>query len=389
MPSRPYFYNDKFMISVIIPTYKEVENIPHIAAAVDKALSVADMTYELIFVDDDSQDGSLEAVEALENTLPVRMLVRTDVRGLSSAVLHGIAHSKHEHIVVMDADLSHPASAIPDMINQLKSGSSDFVVGSRYAKGGTIHEGWNLFRQINSKLPSMLVIPLTPIKDPMSGFFAFRRKELPPSDRLSPIGYKIGLEIYVKGQFTKPTETPIHFSERKFGESKLSFKEQLYFLRHLRRLYQHRYPTWTEFFQFGLVGSTGVVIDLAIYLAVQAIFSIDHKTARAYSFVGAASWNWALNRLITFTHRQKMSKRIQLPAFLLTSSLGFSVNWGSYVMMTTYVPFFDENRILALLIGVLLGMGLNFMAARLFVFRPFEKIIQSEDAAARNKQTRD
>jgi dolichol-phosphate mannosyltransferase len=212
---------------------------------------------------------------------------------------------------------------------------------------------------------------------------------MPPSDQLSPIGYKIGLEIYVKGQFTKPTEVPIHFSERKFGESKLSFKEQLYFLRHLRRLYQHRYPTWTEFVQFGLVGSTGVVIDLAIYLAVQTIFSIDHKTARAYSFVGAASWNWALNRVITFTHRQKMAKRIQLPAFLMTSSIGFAVNWGSYVTMTGYVPFFDENRILALLIGVLLGMGLNFMAARLFVFRPYEKTIQKEDATARGKQTRD
>jgi dolichol-phosphate mannosyltransferase len=377
------------MISVIIPTYKEVENIPHIAAAVDDALSAENLSYELIFVDDNSQDGSEEVVARLAGTLPVRILIRTDVRGLSSAVLHGIAHSKREHIVVMDADLSHPASAIPEMVNQLKSGSSDFVVGSRYAEGGTIHEGWNLFRQINSKLPSLLVIPLTPIKDPMSGFFAFKRKELPPPEQLSPIGYKIGLEIYVKGKFIKPAEEPIHFSERKFGESKLSFKEQLYFLRHLRRLYQHRYPTMTEFVQFGLVGSTGVVIDLAIYLAVQSVFSIDHKTARAYSFVGAASWNWALNRLITFTHRQKMSKRIQLPAFVLTSSLGFSVNWGGYVMMTTYVPFFDENRILALLIGVLLGMGLNFMAARLFVFRPYEKTIEHEDATARNRFTKD
>jgi len=375
------------MISVIIPTYKEVENIPHIAKAVNDALVAADMHYELIFVDDNSRDGSSEAVAELENVLPVRMHLRVDERGLSSAVLHGIEYSENDYVVVMDADLSHPATAIPEMINLLDSGASDFVVGSRYAEGGTIHEGWNLFRQINSKLPSLLVIPLTPIKDPMSGFFAFKRKDMPPADRLSPIGYKIGLEIYVKGKFTKSAEVPIHFSERKFGESKLSFKEQLYFLRHLRRLYQHRYPTWTEFVQFGLVGSTGVVIDLAIYLAVQSFFSIDHKTARAYSFVGAASWNWALNRVITFTNRQKMPKRIQLPAFVLTSTLGFSVNWGSYVMLTDYVPFFSENRIPALLIGVLLGMGLNFMAARLFVFRPYEKTIQKEDATARNKQS--
>lgn len=375
------------MISVIIPTYKEAENIPHIANAVNDALSQAGMSYELIFVDDNSQDGSKEAVAGLEKTLPVKILTRLNERGLSSAVLYGIEHGKGDFIVVMDADLSHPTSAIPGMIKLLQDGASDFVVGSRYAEGGTIHDDWNLFRKINSKLPSMLVIPLTPIKDPMSGFFAFKSKDMPPADRLSPIGYKIGLEIYVKGRFTKPSEVPIHFSERKYGESKLSLKEQIYFFRHLRRLYQYRYPTWTEFVQFGMVGTTGVVIDLVIYITVQTLLSIDHKTARAYSFIGAASWNWALNRLITFTNRQKMSKLIQWPAFLLTSSLGFVVNWGSYVILTSYVPFFDSHRIMALLLGVLLGMGLNFMAARAFVFRPYEKEIEKEDINARIEQS--
>jgi len=374
------------MISIIIPTYKEAENIPHVAQAIADAMEATGKSYEIVFVDDNSMDGSVEAVAKLEKTLPARILVRKHARGLSSAVLHGIDHSSADTIVVMDADLSHPASAIPEMVRRLESGENDFVVGSRYAKGGSIHSDWGLFRQINSKLPSWLVIPLTPIKDPMSGFFAFQRQDMPPADRLSPIGYKIGLEIYVKGEFGKPGEVPIHFSERKFGESKLSLKEQVYFLRHLRRLYQYRYPAWTEFVQFGMVGSTGVVIDLIIYLGLQTLFAIDHKTARAISFVGAASWNWALNRVITFTYRQKMSKLIQWPAFVLTSTMGFAVNWGTYVMLTGYVPFFDAHRITALLIGVVLGMGLNFMAARAFVFRPYEKQIETEDASARSQQ---
>lgn len=371
-------------ISVVIPTYKEAENIPHITSEVDAALSSKGLQYELIFVDDDSQDGSVEAVEHLRQNFSVRILVRKDTRGLSSAVIHGIEHSVGQYIVVMDADLSHPASAIPEMVERLESGESDFVVGSRYAEGGSIHSDWGLFRKINSRLPSLLVIPLTPIKDPMSGFFAFKREDMPPRDRLSPIGYKIGLEIYVKGNFRNPSEIPIHFSERKFGESKLSLKEQLYFLRHLRRLYQYRYPAWAEFAQFGMVGSTGVLVDLSIYIALQKLFGIDHKVARAYSFIVAATWNWALNRLITFTYRQKMSKLIQLPAFIVTSSMGFLVNWGSYIVLTGYVPFFNTHRIIAFLIGVLLGMGLNFMAARAFVFRPYEKRIASEDEVARH-----
>jgi len=374
------------MISVIIPTFKEVENLPHITEAVSEALSAANMHFEIIFVDDNSQDGSEEAVAKLGYQYSVRMLVRKGVRGLSSAVLHGIANSDGDYVVVMDADLSHPASAIPEMISLLDSGKADFVVGSRYVEGGTIHGDWSLFRKINSRLPSMMVLPLTSIKDPMSGFFAFKRNTMPPEDKLSPIGYKIGLEILVKGDFQKPDEVPIHFSERMYGESKLSVKEQIFFLRHLRRLYQYRYPVWTEFVQFGLVGSTGVVIDLAVYLGAQAFFMVDHKIARAISFVGAASWNWALNRVITFTHREKMSKVIQWPAFLMTSSLGFAVNWGSYVTLTSYVPFFSVHKIMALLIGVLMGMGLNFMMARLFVFRPYIKQITSEDESARIAQ---
>jgi len=376
------------MISVIIPTYKEADNLPHISSAVHEALTAAGFDYELVFVDDNSRDGSEKIVADLANSMPVRMVVRHDARGLSSAVLRGIAESKGEYIVVMDADLSHPASAIPEMIKLLASKQNDFIVGSRYVRGGSIHEKWNWFRKLNSRIPSLLVKPLTPILDPMSGFFALRRADMPAQDRLSPIGYKIGLEIYVKGNFRKPGEVPIHFSERKYGESKLSLREQIYFLRHLRRLYQYRYPVWAEFVQFGMVGSTGVVIDLIIYFAFQSLFAIDHKVARAWAFVGAASWNWALNRLITFTYRQKMSKLIQWPAFLLTSTVGFFVNWGSYVMLTDYVPFFDSHRVLALLLGVLLGMGINFMGARMFVFRPYEESIELEDASAR-QQNRD
>jgi dolichol-phosphate mannosyltransferase len=140
----------------------------------------------------------------------------------------------------MDADLSHPASAIPAMIDRLQRGESDFVLGSRYVEGGSIHEDWSFLRQLNSIIPSLLAKPLCPLKDPMSGFFAFRRADMPDASRLSPVGYKIALEIFVKGRFNRPAEVPIHFSDRQHGESKLSLKEQLNFLRHVGRLYAYK-----------------------------------------------------------------------------------------------------------------------------------------------------
>jgi dolichol-phosphate mannosyltransferase len=228
------------MISVIVPTYQEAANLRLVAKAVDEALSGSGEPYELLFIDDDSQDGSEAICEELAERLPVRIVVRKEERGLATAVIHGIEVSSGDIVVVMDADLSHPPSAIPGMIERLRNGQNDFVLGSRYVAGGSIHGDWSLFRKLNSVIPSLLARPLCPLKDPMSGFFAFHRRDMPESRTLSPIGYKIALEIYVKGDFDEPREGPIHFADRQHGESKLSMKQQLNFVRHLGRLYAYK-----------------------------------------------------------------------------------------------------------------------------------------------------
>lgn len=228
------------MISIVVPTYKEAENLPHVTKAIANAFAGRDWRYEILFIDDDSQDGSEEICARLSETDPVRIIVRKGERGLATAVIHGIEISAGDIVVVMDADLSHPASAIPEMVERLQTGQSDFVLGSRYVEGGTIHDDWSLFRKLNSIIPSLLARPLCHLEDPMSGFFAIRRSDMPESSLLSPIGYKIALEIFVKGEFQHASEVPIHFADRQYGESKLSLKEQLNFLRHLVRLYAYK-----------------------------------------------------------------------------------------------------------------------------------------------------
>lgn len=221
----------------MVPTYREAANLPLVAEEVAAAFTNRTDDYELLFIDDDSQDGSEKICEELSKRFAARIVVRKDERGLATAVIHGIEVSSGDIVVVMDADLSHPPSAIPTMVERLQNGESDFVLGSRYVEGGSIHDDWSLFRKLNSVIPSLLAKPLCPLRDPMSGFFAFRRADMPDPNRLSPIGYKIALEIYVKGDFDNPSEVPIHFADRQHGESKLSFKEQLNFIRHLARLY--------------------------------------------------------------------------------------------------------------------------------------------------------
>ncbi len=369
--------SDGLALSVVIPTYKEVLNIPHISKAIADALG--DLNYEVIFVDDNSADGSVEAVSKISHQYPVRICVRTEERGLSTAVIHGIEQARGDYVVVMDADLSHPATAINEMLRKLKANEADFVVGSRYVEGGSFDEDWGFFRLLNSKIATWLALPICHVKDPMSGFFGFKRSNMPATHMLSPLGYKIGLEIMVKGRFSAPAEVPIHFVDREHGESKLDFKEQILYLRHLRRLYKFKFPTASEFLQFGLVGGTGFLVDSFFYWALQVFFGLEHTTARMISFWPAVTWNWFWNRTLTFSDRNQSGGKLkQWMGFATSSIFGFIINVGSYHMLTDYVPFFTETPYLALVAGVLLGMGFNFMAARIFVFRKLDEEMEKE-----------
>ena len=230
----------KYLVSIVIPVYKEVENIKDVAQCIHKSL--VDVTdYEIIFVDDNSEDGSLQVCSDLRNLYSVRMIIRTDKRGLSSAVIDGIDQAKGKYIVVMDGDLSHPASAIPSMIKKLSSNEADFVLGSRYVGEGSIDKNWRIFRHLSSRFATLLALPLVSVRDPMSGFFSFKRDSLLESNLLSPIGYKIGLEIMVKNNFRKIVEEPILFTDRVRGKSKFGFREQINYLRHILRLYKYKY----------------------------------------------------------------------------------------------------------------------------------------------------
>jgi dolichol-phosphate mannosyltransferase len=168
--------------------------------------------------------------------LPIRLVVRTHDRGLSSAVVEGFAHAHAPVLLVMDADLSHPASTIPALYHAILKGA-EFAIGSRYVPGGGTDDRWSWYRWLNSKVAAMLARPLVPLQDPTAGFFALEQTLVQRCEHLNPIGYKIALEILVKSKATRIQEIPIFFQTRRFGKSKLKLKQQLLYLRHLLSLY--------------------------------------------------------------------------------------------------------------------------------------------------------
>jgi len=226
-------------ISIVVPTYKERDSLPHLLERLESLRIRENLTLEVLLMDDQSRDGSEEYVRNSGYDW-ARMVVRDGPRGLSSAVLDGINLSKHPVVIVMDADLSHPPEKIPAMILGLDSGQQ-FVIGSRYVTGGSTDDEWGFFRWLNSRVATLLAWPLTSVRDPMAGFFAFRRTEIDKARYFNPIGYKIGLELIVKCGLDNVGEVPIQFTDRRFGQSKLSFKEQLRYIQHLRRLYAYKF----------------------------------------------------------------------------------------------------------------------------------------------------
>lgn len=249
-------------VSVIVPALNEAANLPELASRVASAL--AGRSYEIVIVDDDSRDGTQSACEKLAADYPLRLLIRKKPQhGLSGAVLEGIAISSGKVLVVMDADLQHPPERIVDLIEALTDGETDFALGSRYVPGGSTDAQWTLFRRVNSGVATVLAKPFAgPVRDPMSGFFALSRSTFDRAERLTPLGYKIALELMCKCRVGRVKEVPIHFGLRSQGESKLSMAQQFRYMEHLSRLYDFKFPRASPIIKFVIATSIALLVGI-------------------------------------------------------------------------------------------------------------------------------
>ena len=258
--------------SIVVPAFREAPNLKPLTERLFAALTATGREAELIIVDDNSQDGTEEIVAELAATFPIRVIVRRDERGLSSAVLTGLREARFDRFVVLDADLQHPPEAVPAILDRLEREDTDFVIGTRYGGDGGIAGDWPVLRRLASWTATRLARPLAPLSDPMSGFFALTRETFERADRLDPIGYKIALELYVKAHCHSPGEVPIQFDTRSAGESKFSVGEQVRYVRHLWRLYCYRYP--------GFIWACGGGAILAITTVI-CVVGLQYARAKA------------------------------------------------------------------------------------------------------------
>lgn len=273
-------------VTIIVPTYREAETLPHLVSAVAAVRAAAAGRYELLVMDDDSPDGTADVVRSLgcEHDW-VRVHVRHADRGLAAAVVDGISLARGAIVVVMDADLSHPPQHLPALIAAVEQGA-DMAIGSRYVDGGTTDASWGWFRKFNSLAATWLARPLSDARDPMSGYFAFRRDRLTNAAPLNPIGYKIGLEILVKTACQNVVEIPIEFADRVHGESKLTMAEQWRYVRHVMRLAAFK-------MNHGPSGMATMFIVIGTLLRLFAAVLVGLGIDESYQVTCARQFHWS------------------------------------------------------------------------------------------------
>ncbi len=307
--------------SLIIPTYNEGDNVPEIVSILSQLLdSVIPGEYELIVVDDNSPDGTWKIAQDLTSEYSqLRVMRREAEKGLSTAVIRGWQVARGKVFGVIDADLQHPPEILLQLWQEMEQGA-DLAVASRHVEGGGVSE-WSVIRRFLSRGAQMLGLIILPevigrLSDPMSGYFMVRRDAI-VGKSLSPVGYKILIEVTGRGAIRWIGEVGYVFRERQAGASKVTWKQYIEYIQHLLKL---RFDLWPvkRFLRFGVVGFSGVFVDLGVFYLLRTILGLGLTRSAILSSEVAIINNFLWNDLWTFgdISRRQKGKRQQFRRFL-------------------------------------------------------------------------
>jgi dolichol-phosphate mannosyltransferase len=363
----PYTHNS-VELAVVLPTFNERENIGEVVARVAEAL--VGLNWEMIFVDDDSPDGTSEVIrDYAAADRRIRLVHRIGRRGLSSACIEGIMASSANYVAVMDADMQHDESILPDMLRKLRTEALDVVVGTRNADGGSMGQ-FCASRVFLSRLGLKVsrMISRCEMSDPMSGFFLLKRSFfLEVVHGLHGGGFKILVDMLATS--TRPVrlgEVGYCFRNRRHGESKLDVNTALeYLFLVVNKLTDGVVPT--RFFLFALVGASGLVVHFACLSMLFCLFHFGFAVSQGWATMAAMTGNFFLNNLITY--RDRSLHGIYIVAGLLTFwvACGFGA-WANVSFAKTLlhsgVPWYFAG-----LSGIILSAVWNYSVSNLFTWQ--------------------
>jgi dolichol-phosphate mannosyltransferase len=357
-----------YELTIVVPTFKERENVGPLVARLDTALLGLD--WEVVFVDDDSPDETAaSARDVAQHDRRIRCIQRIGRRGLSSACIEGALSSAAPYIAVMDADLQHDETALPDLFELVRSGACDVAVGTRYALGGSVGD-WDGRRQQMSRFATWLSRKVTGVNlsDPMSGFFVIRREVLYDVVRsLSGLGFKILLDILATPRSKlRVGEVPYEFRPRLAGESKLDSHALWEFLLLLADKRIGKYVP-ARFLSFSLIGGLGVGVHFVVLSAAFKLLGSNFPLSQAAAAGSAMIFNYSLNNILTYQDRRRTGWRwwTGLASFVAVCALGATANVG----VASYLFLNNTGWIVSAAAGILMGAVWNYAVSSVYTWQ--------------------
>ncbi|HKM61443.1 MAG TPA: glycosyltransferase family 2 protein [Acidisphaera sp.] len=355
-------------VTVVVPCYNERDNVAPLVERLDAAL--VGFAWEVVFVDDNSPDGTADAARALaEHDARVRCIRRIGRRGLASAVIEGALSSSAQAIAVIDGDLQHDETKVPEMLRDVLSGGYDLAVGTRHAAGADDSGLSSGFRQRLSHAGIRVAQAFLPVRltDPMSGFFAIRRDVFErTAPRLTGSGFKILLDLVLSAPAPlRVAEVPFRFRARASGDSKLDVLVLVQFAGLLLdKLTNGAFPL--RFVAFALVGALGVLVNVAVLVAAQR-FGVDFTRAQTIATICAMAFNFLLNNQVTYRDRRLRGAAVWrgLLLFMLVCGVGAIANIG--IARTLYAE--HATSIAAGAMGAVIGVVWNYAVSATLVWR--------------------
>ena len=354
-------------LSIVVPVFDERENVAPLVGELSTALSGID--WEVIFVDDDSPDGTSTAVRQLAREHGrVRCIQRIGRRGLSTACIEGMLASSAPYLAVMDGDMQHDPNVLPTMLAALRNGDTELVVGSRYTEGGSLGD-WDAAREKISRFATRLghtVVPST-LRDPMSGFFMLRRSLLDAVIRnLSGLGFKILLDVFASSP--RPVvfrEVPFVFRTRHTGESKLDSQVVWEYLMLIADKLIGRYIP-VRFLSFIAIGAVGLIVHLLVLRTGLALDPTSFVFSQSVATGVAIICNYALNNALTYRDQRK--RGIRWFTGLITFSVVCGIGAVANVGIASYLFEHDSAWFLAAIAGVLTGAVWNYALTSVYTW---------------------
>ncbi|MBD2692665.1 glycosyltransferase [Anabaena catenula] len=370
--------DNPILLSLVIPTYKERDNIPNVVSILSRLLDEAiPGNYELIVVDDDSPDLTWEVAQSLMPEYPqLRVMRREDERGLSSAVIRGWQAATGSFLGVIDGDLQHPPEVLTQLLQKMIDGA-DLALASRHVDGGGV-SSWSVIRRFLSRGAQVLGLIILPgvlgrVSDPMSGYFMVRRSAI-ANTTLNPVGYKILLEVIGRGNVREIAEAGYVFRERTEGESKVTSKQYVEYIHHLVRLRvstgrigkirrKVNFPVG-RFLRFGAVGLSGVFVDMAILYLLSDPTTLAWPLTRSKILAGeiAIFNNFLWNDAWTFADVSMQQKgwKLRLKRFLKFNVICLAGLVLNVLVLNMVFNFLIPNRYIANFIAIAVATIWNF-----------------------------